>query len=43
MTGNFLAQVARRVLVSLNKIENAREGSSYGENKILELLYLWYL
>lgn len=29
--------------MSLNKIENVREGNLYGENKILELLYLWHL
>ena len=30
-------------MVSLSKIENAEEGSIYGENKLLELLYLWHL
>lgn len=29
--------------MSLSKIENSGEGSLYGENKILELLYLWHL
>lgn len=30
-------------MVSFSKTGNAGEGNSYGENKILDLLYLWHL